>query len=90
MALPAPYQWTPSNNGTKFPMDQSGHVGRLDRAVDAQRNHEQELLVWGLSIAAVFLVIVVGGIIRFRRVVAAREAERLSHDAQSWAASLRQ
>ena len=77
MAAPAPYQWTPANNGTTFPRDQSSQVRLLDRAVDAQRQHEHELLVWGLSIAAVFLLIVIGGIIRYRRVVAAREAERL-------------
>ena len=77
MAAPAPYQWTPANNGTTFPKEQSAHVGRLDRAVEAQRQHEQELLVWGLSIAAVFLLIAIGGTIKYRRVVAAREAERL-------------
>ena len=77
MAAPAPYQWTPANNGTTFLRDQSSHVGRLDRAVEAQRQNEHELLVWGLSIAAVFLVIPIGGTIRYRRVVAAREAERL-------------
>jgi hypothetical protein len=78
MASPAPYQWTPANNGTTFPMDRSSHVGLLDSAVEAQRQNEHELLVWGLSIAAVFLLIVVGGAIKYRRVVAAREAERLS------------
>lgn len=78
MAAPAPYQWTPSNNGTTFAKDQSGHVGMLDKAVDAQRQHEQALLVWGLCIAAVLLLIVVAGTIRHRRVVAAREAERLA------------
>jgi hypothetical protein len=78
MASPAPYQWTPSKNGITFSKDQSSHVGMLDKAVEAQRQHEQELLVWGLSIAAMFLLIVIGGTIRFRRVVAAREAERLS------------
>lgn len=77
MASPAPYQWTPANNGTTFPMDRSSHVRLLDKAVEAQRRHEQEILVWGLSIAAVFLLIVIGGTIRYRRVVAAREAERL-------------
>ena len=78
MAAPAPYQWTPANNGTTFLRDQSSHVGRLDRAVEAQRQNEHELLVWGLSIAVVFLLIVIGGAIRYRRAVAAREAERLS------------
>jgi hypothetical protein len=78
MASPAPYQWTPANNGTTFSVDQSSHVRRLDRAVEAQRQNEQELLVWGLSIAALFLLLVIGGTIRFRRVVAAREAERLA------------
>jgi len=58
-------------------MDRSSHVRLLDKAVEAQRRHEQEILVWGLSIAAVFLLIVIGGTIRYRRVVAAREAERL-------------
>ena len=77
MASPAPYQWTPANNGTTFPKDQSSHVGLLDKAVEAERQDEQELLVWGLSIAAVFLLIVIGGTIKYRRVVAAREAERL-------------
>jgi len=34
------------------------------------------LLVWGLCIAAVFLVIVIGGTITFRRLVAARGEAR--------------
>jgi len=77
MASAAPYQWTPSHNGTTFPADQSGQVRLLDKAVDAQRQHEQELLVWSLSIAALLLLIVICGTVRYRRVVAAREAERL-------------
>lgn len=72
MASRASYQWSPTNTGTTFPKDQSGHVGKLDRAAEAQRQHEQELLVWGLSIAAFLLLIVVGGIIKFQRIVAAR------------------
>jgi hypothetical protein len=77
MASPAPYQWTPANNGTTFPIVQNGHLGRLDRGVEAQRQHEQEFLVGGLSIAVVFLLIVIGGIITHRRLAAARETERL-------------
>ena len=67
MALPESYQWTPANNRTKFPVVQSSQVNVLDKAVDAQRQNEQKLLVWGLCIAAVFLLIVIGGTIRFRR-----------------------
>jgi len=76
--MAAPYQWTPANNRTKFPAHQSSRADILDRAAEAQRQHEQELLVWGLCIAAVILLIVIGGAIRFQRLAAAREAERIS------------
>ena len=76
--MAAPYQWTPANNRTPFPKAQSSHADVLDRAADAQRQHEQEVLVWGLCIAAMVLLIVIGGTIRFRRLAAAKEAERLS------------
>jgi len=67
MALPESYQWTPANNRTKFPAVQSSQVNVLDKAVDTQRQNEQEVLVWGLCIAAVFLLLVIGGTIWFRR-----------------------
>jgi len=67
MALPQSYQWTPSNNRTKFPVSQSSKADVLDKAVDAQRQNEQALLVWGLCIAAVFLLIVITGTIWYRR-----------------------
>jgi hypothetical protein len=77
MALPATYQWTPANNGTTFPAEHLSHVSSLDMAAEAQRQQEQELLVWGLSIAVVLFLAVIGGTIRFRRVMATRE-QRLS------------
>jgi hypothetical protein len=77
MAVPPSYQWTPANNRTPFPVKQSSQADMLDRAAEAQRQHEQELLVWGLSIAAVFLLAVIVGAIRVRRLAAAREAARL-------------
>jgi hypothetical protein len=76
--MAAPYQWTPANNRTTFPKAQSSHADVLDRAVEAQRQHDQELLVWGLCIAAVLLVIVMGGMVRYRRLAAVKEAERIS------------
>ena len=78
MALPAPYQWTPANNGTTFPTKHFSHVSALDMAEETQRQLEHDLLVWGLSIAVVLFLLVIGGTIRFRRVIAAREIERLS------------
>ncbi len=62
-----PYQWTPSNNRTKFPAQQSSQADALDRAIDAQRQQDQAVLVWGLAIAAVLLLIVIAGTIWYRR-----------------------
>ena len=78
MALPTSYQWTPANNGTKFPSEHASHVAILDRAEQAQRQREHDVLVWGLCIAVVCFLAVICGMIRFRRIVAAKEAERLS------------
>ena len=65
--MAAPYQWTPANNRTKFPAHQSSQADVLDRAEEAQRQNEQQFLVWGLCIAAVVLLIVITGAIRYRR-----------------------
>ena len=78
MALPASYQWTPANNRTTFPSEHRSHASTQDTAEEAQRQYEHELLVWGLSIAVVFLLLAIIGTIRFRRILAIRESERLS------------
>ena len=77
MAPRESYQWKPAN-GRPIITDASSHSGLLDRAEEARRQGEQDLLVWSLTIAVVFFVIVIGGIIRFRRRIAAKEAERVS------------
>ncbi len=78
MAPRESYQWKPANDGTPIPADASSSVGLLDRAGEAQRQDEHELLVWVLAASVVFFGIIVGGIIRFRREIAAKEAERVS------------
>lgn len=78
MAPRESYQWKPPADGTPIPADASSRVGLLDRTGEAQRQDEQDLLVWVLAIAVVFFGIFIGGIIRFRRGIAAKEAERVS------------
>lgn len=80
MASHTPYQWTPANNRTKFAKDQSVQSMLLDHAAEAERQQEHEALIWGLSIAAVVLLIVTVGVIRHQRMLAVREAERQLRD----------
>jgi hypothetical protein len=80
VALPTSYQWTPANNGTRFPTEQFSHVSALDKQVEAQRQQEQAMLVWGLCIAAMVFVAVIAGAIRFRRVLAPRTGQTIAND----------
>lgn len=77
MGIPTSYQWTPANNRTAFPVKRSGQIDALDKAMEARRQHEQQLLVWGLSMAVLLLVIVISSTLRFRRAAAAKEARRI-------------
>lgn len=45
--------------------------------MEAERQHEQLLLLWGLSMAVLLFAFVIGGALRFRRAAAAKEARRI-------------